>query len=233
MKFYKVVARPTLLYGSETRVTTKRDMTRLDAAEIRFLRIVKIRQNKKRKHEKKTRDPWITRCKNQIQTKLEQPLWKNGKQQTRGTPPQIQTPRTNRSWSPQETMAKRRCPTQVKRSNPWRKMMKMISEKYYGAFNYHYWQFRNHPERVFDNLRMPVETYHRLQKQTTNYRQPISYTLWLLLHQGQILREYSVPWNAQIGSGIHRAEYSMDTVESITFFVDECFMRKEYPYYCV
>jgi len=41
MKFYKVVARPTLLYGSETWVNTKRHMTRLEAAEIRFLRSVK------------------------------------------------------------------------------------------------------------------------------------------------------------------------------------------------
>ena len=41
MKFYKVVARPSLLYGSETWVTTKRDMTRLEAAEMRFLRSVK------------------------------------------------------------------------------------------------------------------------------------------------------------------------------------------------
>jgi len=40
MKFYKVVARPTLLYGSETWETTKRDMTRLEAAEMRFLRSV-------------------------------------------------------------------------------------------------------------------------------------------------------------------------------------------------
>jgi len=37
MKFYKVVARPTLLYGSETWVTTTRDMTRLEAAEMLFL----------------------------------------------------------------------------------------------------------------------------------------------------------------------------------------------------
>ena len=35
------MARPTLLYGSETWVTTKRDMTRLEAAEMRFLRNVK------------------------------------------------------------------------------------------------------------------------------------------------------------------------------------------------
>jgi hypothetical protein len=41
MKFYKVVVRPTLLYGSETWVTTKRDMARLEAAEMRFLRSVK------------------------------------------------------------------------------------------------------------------------------------------------------------------------------------------------
>jgi len=40
MKFYKVAARPALLSGSETWVTTKRDMTRLEAAEMRFLSIV-------------------------------------------------------------------------------------------------------------------------------------------------------------------------------------------------
>jgi hypothetical protein len=41
MKFYKIVARPTLLYVSETWVTAKRGMTRLEAAEMRFLRSVK------------------------------------------------------------------------------------------------------------------------------------------------------------------------------------------------
>jgi len=40
MKFYNVVARPSLHYGSETWVTTKRDMTRLEAAEMLFLRSV-------------------------------------------------------------------------------------------------------------------------------------------------------------------------------------------------
>jgi len=40
MKFYKLVARPSLLYGSETWVTTKRDMTGLEAAEMHFLRSV-------------------------------------------------------------------------------------------------------------------------------------------------------------------------------------------------
>jgi hypothetical protein len=41
MKFDKVVARPTLIYGSETWVTTTRNMTGLEAAETRFLRSVK------------------------------------------------------------------------------------------------------------------------------------------------------------------------------------------------
>jgi len=41
IKFYKVLARPSLLYGSETWVTKKRDMTRLEAAEMRSLRSVK------------------------------------------------------------------------------------------------------------------------------------------------------------------------------------------------
>jgi len=40
MKFYKVVARPSLLYGSETWVTTQRDMTGLEAADMRFVRSV-------------------------------------------------------------------------------------------------------------------------------------------------------------------------------------------------
>jgi len=40
MKFCKVVARPSLLFGSKTWVTMHRDMTRLEAAEMRFLRSV-------------------------------------------------------------------------------------------------------------------------------------------------------------------------------------------------
>jgi len=40
MPFYKAVARPSLLYGSETWVVTERDMTGLEAAEMRFLRSV-------------------------------------------------------------------------------------------------------------------------------------------------------------------------------------------------
>jgi hypothetical protein len=41
MKFYKVLARPILLYGSETWVTTTRHMTGLEAAEMQFLRSIK------------------------------------------------------------------------------------------------------------------------------------------------------------------------------------------------
>jgi hypothetical protein len=41
IKFYKVVTRPKVLYGSETWVNTERDMTRLEAAEMRFKRSVK------------------------------------------------------------------------------------------------------------------------------------------------------------------------------------------------
>jgi len=40
MKFYKTLARSSLLYGSETWVTTQRDMTRLEAAEMHLLRSV-------------------------------------------------------------------------------------------------------------------------------------------------------------------------------------------------
>jgi len=40
MKFYKDVARPSLLYGSETWVTTKKGITGLEAAEMRSLRSV-------------------------------------------------------------------------------------------------------------------------------------------------------------------------------------------------
>ena len=68
MKFYKVVARPALLYGSETWVITKRD-----ALFKKCQKIYKIRQNKKRSHKKRSRDVWNTRCEIQIQTKLDRP----------------------------------------------------------------------------------------------------------------------------------------------------------------
>jgi len=40
-KFYEVVATTTLIYSTETWVTTKRDVTLLEAAQMRFLRSVK------------------------------------------------------------------------------------------------------------------------------------------------------------------------------------------------
>ena len=72
--FTNAVARPTVLYGSETWVTTNRDMTGLEAAEMSFIRSVhKTIQNKKRSHNKRTGDLWNTRRERQIQTKLDQP----------------------------------------------------------------------------------------------------------------------------------------------------------------
>jgi len=45
MKFYKVAARQSLLYGSEIWVTTKRDKTRLETAEMRFLKVLQDTQD--------------------------------------------------------------------------------------------------------------------------------------------------------------------------------------------
>jgi hypothetical protein len=116
LQFYKAVDRPSLLYGSETWVTTQRDMTRLEAAEMRFLRSVTgyTRLDKIRSDKKRTRDLWNTRRETQIQTNLDQPPWKNEQNQTSETRPQLQTLRKNRSWKPQKTMAMRRC---MNRSN--------------------------------------------------------------------------------------------------------------------
>ena len=75
MRFYKDIARPTVLYGSETWVTTKRDMTGLEAAEIHFLRSVKgyTRLDKIRSEViRKELEIWNTRHESQIQTKLDQ-----------------------------------------------------------------------------------------------------------------------------------------------------------------
>jgi hypothetical protein len=72
MKFYKVIARQTLLYGSETRITTKRDVNRLEAAEMRFLRSAKgYTRLDKISHKKRPGDLWNTRREIQIQTKLD------------------------------------------------------------------------------------------------------------------------------------------------------------------
>ena len=77
MKCYAVVARPTLLYGSKTWVTTTRDMTGLEAAEMRFLRSVKgyTRLDKIRSKvvRKELENLWNRRREIQTQTELDQP----------------------------------------------------------------------------------------------------------------------------------------------------------------
>ena len=110
MKFYKAVARPSLIYDNETWVTTKRDMSRLEAAEMRFLRSVtgytrldKIRSEDIRKELEisgiqdvrlKYKQNWINH------------LERMDKHQAC---PQLQTPRKKGSRKTQETMATRRC----------------------------------------------------------------------------------------------------------------------------
>ena len=70
-----------------------------------YPRLDKIRSG----HKKITRHLWNIRRKTQIQTKLDQPSWNNRQHQTPETRPQLQTSRKKRSWTPQETMAMRRC----------------------------------------------------------------------------------------------------------------------------
>jgi hypothetical protein len=41
MKFYKIMALPVLLYGSETSAIKTKDMSKIQATEIRYLRSVK------------------------------------------------------------------------------------------------------------------------------------------------------------------------------------------------
>ena len=57
----------------------------------------------------RTKYLWNTGRTIQIQIKLDQPSRKNGQHQTSETRPQLQTSRKKRSWTPQETMATRRC----------------------------------------------------------------------------------------------------------------------------
>jgi len=112
MKFYKVVARLSLLYGSETWVTTQRDMTHLEAAEMRFLRSVtgytrldKIRCEVIRKELEisgiqdvrlKYKQNWINHIDRMDNTRLPKR-------------PHLQTPEKKGSRTPQETMTMRRC----------------------------------------------------------------------------------------------------------------------------
>jgi len=113
MKFYKVVARPTLLFGSETWVTTKRKMTRLEAAEMRFLRSVKgYTRLDKIRNEVIRKELEISGIKDvRVQYKQN---WTNHLERMHNTrlPKHALNykPRERkRSWTPQETMVTRRC----------------------------------------------------------------------------------------------------------------------------
>jgi hypothetical protein len=124
MKFYKVVARPSLLYGSETWVTTKRDMTRLEAAGMRFLRSVtgytrlgKIRSEVIRKEQEisgiqdvrlKYKQNWINHLERMNNTRLPKHALKY-------------KPRGRRDRGRHRKRWQASMPEQVKRPNSWRR----------------------------------------------------------------------------------------------------------------
>jgi len=125
----KVVARPSLLYGSETWVTTKRDLTGLVAAEMRFLRSVtrytrldKIRSEVIGKALEisgiqdvrlKYKQNWINHLERMDNTRLpKQPSTTNLEEEE-----VVDAPGNDGNAS---------MPKQVKRPNPWRKMMMKI-----------------------------------------------------------------------------------------------------------
>ena len=84
-------------------------------------------ENKKLNHKKRTRDLCNTRRETRIQTELDQPPWENGQHQTAETRPQLQTSRKKRSWTPQETMAIRRCRNRSNDLIHVRKMMMTLT----------------------------------------------------------------------------------------------------------
>jgi len=104
MKCYKVVARPTLLYGSETWVTTARDITGLEAAEMRFLRSVKgCTRLDKIRSEVITKELEISGTQD-VRSKHKQ-NWINHLERMDNTrlpkhAPQLQTSRKKRLWTP-------------------------------------------------------------------------------------------------------------------------------------
>ena len=122
MKFYKLVARPSLLYGSGTWVTTKRDMIRLEDADMRFLRSVTgyTRLDKRRREvirkeleisgiqdvRLKYKQNWINHLERMDNNLVEEEI--------------VDAPGNDVNAS---------MPEQVKRPNPRRKMMLMFSFK--------------------------------------------------------------------------------------------------------
>jgi len=129
MKLYKVVARPALLYGSENLVTKTPDVTRLEAAEMCFLRSVKgytrldkIRSEVIRKEleisgtqdaRSKYKQKWINHLERLDNTRLPKHAlnYKPRGRRDRGRP--------RKRWHAS-------VPEQVKRPNQWRKMMMMF-----------------------------------------------------------------------------------------------------------
>ena len=70
IKFYKVVAGPTLLYGSETWITKTRDMTGLEAADMHFLRSVKGYTKDTQDVRSKHKQNWINYLERMENTRL-------------------------------------------------------------------------------------------------------------------------------------------------------------------
>ena len=128
-KFYKAVARPSLLNGSGTWVTTTRDLTGLETAKMRFLRSVtgytrldKIRSEVIRKEleisgiqdlKHKYKQNWINRP--EKWTTLD----------SRNTPSTTNLEEEEIVDDPGND-GNASMPEQVKRPNPWRKMMMMM-----------------------------------------------------------------------------------------------------------
>jgi len=113
MKLHKFVARPTLLYGSETWVTAKRDMTRLEAAEMRFLKSVKGYTRLDKMRSEVIRKELEISGIQDVRAKYQQ-NWINHLERmdnTRLTKHALNYKRRGekRSWTPQEKMATRRC----------------------------------------------------------------------------------------------------------------------------
>jgi len=129
MKFYKLVARPSLLYGSGTWVTTKRDMIRLEDADMRFLRSVTgYTRLDKRRREVIRKELEISGIQD-VRLKYKQNWINQMKEWT--TPDTRNTPSTT-NLEEEETVdapgndGNASMPEQVKRPNPWRKMMMMM-----------------------------------------------------------------------------------------------------------
>ena len=126
MRFYKVVARPTLPYGSETWVTTKRDMTRLEAAEMCFLRSVKgYTRLDKIRSEVIRKELEISGIKD-VRSKHKQ-NWINHLERTDNTrlPKHALNLEEEEIVDDPENDGNASMPEQVERPNPWRKMMMM------------------------------------------------------------------------------------------------------------